>query len=156
MSVTKVWCLILSYCLWNTSSPFTLAYSKQQSKWGFSEVLGCRGSEILFLLPVPVPLCLLAGKKRGKMFINTLHNQNDLLFQAAGCYCMSYEDRIVRLGGKAKCLWPPSEPDAEVGVKSMVSLSVISHQSPPPHCCLVLWSSQVCGLFACCLFLPGE
>lgn len=34
------------------------------------------------------------------MFMYALCSQNDVLFQAAGCDCVSSEDKIVRLGGR--------------------------------------------------------
>lgn len=143
----------------NTSSPFSLAYSKQWSKQAFSKALGCTGGEILS--PVcSVPLGWLAGKKWGRMVINPLHNLNAVLFQAAGCYWVPHENRLVRLQGR--CLWPPSEPEAEVQVKICVILVLVwcfvcyPRSIPLLHYHQLLWGSQACGLFICCLFLSGE
>lgn len=157
MSVTKVWCLILSYCLWNTSL-FSLAYSEQQSAWGFSGILGCRGSEILFLLPVLVPLGLLAGKKRGKAFINTLQSKWCVIPSCWSLLCVLWRHDSGAGGeGKASLATQRAQGGGEGKIHVLLALAQCFVHYPTSMASSLLpglGGSQAHGQFACCLFVP--
>jgi len=89
------------------------------------------------------------------MSIKALHDQNAVLFPAAGCYCVSDEDRVVKLWGKARCLWLPSEPEAEQRVKSVSALAqcFVPYAAPVPSCpslgCFGVARPAGCSFAAC-------